>query len=144
FTLHELSVPPEPAFNENEQALLSRLIGLDGDESEGLLTNIRETAPVIPSVENRRPLFASLTEEDDVDYSDVTPETEVTPAFPAALPQVEPKPRRSTPKDVALSFALSAAKQSLLYVQSAAKQSLLYVQSAAKQSLLYVSPAATQ
>ena len=105
FIFHPLTVPPEPAFNEHEQALLAVLIDIEAEE----------LVPLLPQVE-RRPLFASLTEEEDIESAALSEsEPEVTPALPG--PKAVTDRRRSAPQDMALGFALSAAQQTLRYVQ---------------------------
>ncbi len=106
FTFHRLPVEPECGFNENEQALLAVLIDLDTEEP----------TPLLPKVE-LRPLFASLTEADNIDSRPVLPESKpgITPALQRLQAVLER--RRSAPRDVAVGFALSAAQQTLRYVQ---------------------------
>jgi len=110
FKFQRLDVPPEPAFNENEQALLAVVIGVD--DANGL----PESTPLLPPVQ-RRPLFASLTEEEDIDDGAASSESE-----PELIPvlrrlQVVPERRWLPPKDVAVGLALSATQQTLRYVQ---------------------------
>jgi len=116
FTFHQLPNPPTSAFNENEQALLSRLIGLDREENEGLRTPLRQTVPPSSPVEGR-PLFASLTEADNSAVPSLAAEPELALSGALTQPQVMGQQRWLEAKDAALSFAVSAAKQSLLYVQ---------------------------